>query len=838
MANIIDILITAKDQASGVMGAVGRAASGMSGYMEKSQAASKEAAVGLAAVGAAGAAFVGFGAKVAGDLEASRQGFITLLGSAKKADEIIALVKRDAAATPFELPGLIQANQLLTSVTKDGVRSEAMLMNVGKALSAMGKGQPELDRIIVNLQQIGAVGHASAMDIKQFAFAGIPIYEMLAEATGKSGEAIQDMVSNGEVSFDMLEDMFAKAGNAGGRFANAFTSQAGTFNQLWSNVADTVSIAAAEIVEQSGIFDILKQAMAGFIDFIGSNQDAIVEGISGAFTWLKDNGALVAGIITGLLAPAIIGMIGHAVVLAATLAPWVALFAGIALVLDVVAKKMGGWDKLLGAVGNAFNQVVMGVSAFVAAFKEGDVTSDGFVGVMERVGVALRQAWAVIKPVAAFVGKVFVAAFKDLWTVISTQLVPAVMRFMPVFKAIGIIIGGVLVVALAAAIAAIYVIIKAVTIFFSVLAGLYNFIADFASGTVSFFAAVVGGIVTAFNGIVLAVTTVLNFIKALIAGFVAGAMLVWNGILFAAQAAWNGIVAVVTPIINVLSAIFRAYGAVVSYIWQWIVALARLAWNNIMNAIRPVINWLRSAMQGVGNFIASVWNRIKAAAAAVWNAIKAFIAPIINWLRSVMSSVGSFIGGVWNRIRNTASSAFSGVRSFIGGAANAVRNIWGGISGFFSGLFGRIGSAAAKVKGSISSAFTNAFDAIKGIATGAINFVIDKINGMINKVNSVAGKVPGAPKIPNIGRLANGTANWGGGVAMVGERGPEMVNLPKGAQVYSATRTANAMRAQGGAGGTTIQITGNIYNTTPEAVDRFYDRLNRIDQLTAMGVAT
>ena len=48
--------------------------------------------------------------------------------------------------------------------------------------------------------------------------------------------------------------------------------------------------------------------------------------------------------------------------------------------------------------------------------------------------------------------------------------------------------------------------------------------------------------------------------------------------------------------------------------------------------------------------------------------------------------------------------------------------------------------------------------------------------------------------------------NYGGGVTLVGERGPELVNLPKGADVYTATQTANAFRnSRGGGGGVTIQ---------------------------------
>lgn len=154
--------------------------------------ASNQFATGLGIVSAALVAAGGFGIKYAADLETMTQGFVTLLGSTEKANAAISQVQKDAASTPFTFPGLVNANQLLTSVTKNSDESERLLLNVGKALTAMGKGQPELDRIIVNLQQIGAIGHASAIDIKQFAYAGIPIYDLLNEKLSNTKTSLID----------------------------------------------------------------------------------------------------------------------------------------------------------------------------------------------------------------------------------------------------------------------------------------------------------------------------------------------------------------------------------------------------------------------------------------------------------------------------------------------------------------------------------------------------------------------------------------------------------------------------------------------------------------------
>lgn len=70
--------------------------------------------------------------------------------------------------------------------------------------------------------------------------------------------------------------------------------------------------------------------------------------------------------------------------------------------------------------------------------------------------------------------------------------------------------------------------------------------------------------------------------------------------------------------------------------------------------------------------------------------------------------------------------------------------------------------------------------------------------------------------------FAMGTSYAPGGLALVGERGPELVNLPRGAQVYTARETRQ-MLASGSAaptsGGQNYQITINQYNTVRDEID-------------------
>lgn len=70
---------------------------------------------------------------------------------------------------------------------------------------------------------------------------------------------------------------------------------------------------------------------------------------------------------------------------------------------------------------------------------------------------------------------------------------------------------------------------------------------------------------------------------------------------------------------------------------------------------------------------------------------------------------------------------------------------------------------------------------LKGLGSALINMGLNSLGAQF--------KIPG---------FANGTMNAPGGMALVGERGPELVNLPKGAQVIPNYRT-NQMVGSGGA---------------------------------------
>ena len=220
------------------------AGSGVSVMASQFAAASAKATVlanmltslGTKAVGLA-KGFVEMGISYNAQIEKYTTGFTNMLGSAQAAQEAMQAIQEDAARTPFDVASLTQANQLLISAGENAAYSRKVINALGDAVSATGGGNAELSRMAANLQQIANVGKAATIDIKQFAYAGINIYQILADYTGKSVQEVQNMT----ISYDLLSQALIAASEEGGRYYNAMDTQSQTMNGRISTLKDNVS---------------------------------------------------------------------------------------------------------------------------------------------------------------------------------------------------------------------------------------------------------------------------------------------------------------------------------------------------------------------------------------------------------------------------------------------------------------------------------------------------------------------------------------------------------------------------------------------------------------------
>lgn len=185
----------------------------------------------------AGKQVVSTGVQYNAQLEQYQTALTNMLGSEAEAVALLDEIKQDAAKTPFDTAGLVKANELLISTGIDAESSRRTILALGDAVSATGGGNDELSRMAQNLQQIQNAGKATSADIKQFAYAGIDVYGILADYTGKTAEEVQNMT----VTYDLLSNALISAADEGGRYFNSMSTQSETLNGKWNTLKDNAT---------------------------------------------------------------------------------------------------------------------------------------------------------------------------------------------------------------------------------------------------------------------------------------------------------------------------------------------------------------------------------------------------------------------------------------------------------------------------------------------------------------------------------------------------------------------------------------------------------------------
>lgn len=201
-------------------------------------------------------------------------------------------------------------------------------------------------------------------------------------------------------------------------------------------------------------------------------------------------------------------------------------------------------------------------------------------------------------------------------------------------------------------------------------------------------------------------------------------------------------------------------------------------------------------------------------------AIGAAVAGIAYLIINNWTAIKSFFANLWQAVSGFFMSHWQIILSIIFpflALPLAVISNWGAISGFFGRLWG-----------SVSGALGGFFNGIVGWASNTVNTVVSffaglpgRIVGAIGNISSkIAGDIKGAFHSLHIPGFATGVRNFQGGLAVVGEQGPELVSLPQGANVY----TNGESKRMGS--NTTVHI-GQVVLASAAAVTQFFNQLDQ-----------
>lgn len=265
-----------RDHLSRPMNSASRSTDRMSRVVKKAASVVKFAGLAIAGAAAAGtAAAIAMGIKTAAALEQAQIGFESLLGSGKRARRFLGDLKTFAARTPFELPGLIDAARGLLGVGVEAKKVKPILSALGNTSAALGLDQERFGRVMTAVQQIMSKGKVQTEELLQISEAGIPIFQLLAKATGKPIPELQALMKAGKLTSDeVLPRLFRQMNKD---YGGAMAKQSRTLAGLWSTFKDTLQLALADAVKP--MIPALRKALPAAAEL----SETAIRGLGGAF---------------------------------------------------------------------------------------------------------------------------------------------------------------------------------------------------------------------------------------------------------------------------------------------------------------------------------------------------------------------------------------------------------------------------------------------------------------------------------------------------------------------------------------------------------------------------
>lgn len=187
-------------------------------------------------------------ANVRGQFQQLEVAFNTMLGSADKADALMAQLVRTAAITPFDLESVSQgAKQLLAY----GLKAE----NVNETLTRLGDIASGLSMPLNDLVYLYGTtmnqGRLYTEDLNQFTGRGIPMIQELAKVFGVAESKVKELVEAGKVGFPEVQKVIENLTGEGSKFGGMMEEQSKTITGQISNIEDAIASMFNDMGKQS-----------------------------------------------------------------------------------------------------------------------------------------------------------------------------------------------------------------------------------------------------------------------------------------------------------------------------------------------------------------------------------------------------------------------------------------------------------------------------------------------------------------------------------------------------------------------------------------------------------
>ena len=209
-----------------------------------------------------------------GEMEKQHIALQSILGDMQNANTMFNQIKELALNSPFTFSEL---NRDVKQLAAYGVEYD-QLYDTTKRLADMSSGLGvSFDRIALAFGQVQARGWLDGKELRQIAYAGIPLLNKLSEFYSKqegrnvSTSEIKTRISNREVSFDDVKSIFWQMTDAGGQFYNMQQVLSETLLGRYNKLKDAWEIMLAEFASgESLVGKFFKTAIEGATTLVQS----------------------------------------------------------------------------------------------------------------------------------------------------------------------------------------------------------------------------------------------------------------------------------------------------------------------------------------------------------------------------------------------------------------------------------------------------------------------------------------------------------------------------------------------------------------------------------------
>ena len=245
-------------------------------------------------------------------------------------------------------------------------------------------------------------------------------------------------------------------------------------------------------------------------------------------------------------------------------------------------------------------------------------------------------------------------------------------------------------------------------------------------------------------------------------------VLIVGGIL-AATAALSPLFSVLSSLSSVISTVAGSAGSLSGAFAG--ISAPILAIVAAIGSLAAAFIYLWNTNEEFRNNITAIWTDLKAKFDEFGNGI----VERLNALGGDFQSFSDVVTGIWDLLcENLApvfENTFDTIATVLGGALDVLTGLFDVFAGLFTGNWEQMWNGCKEIVSGV-------WDAIVGVVKGAINTLINTINGFIRganklQINGVGINLPTIPLLAEGGILTSG-------MAIVGETGPELVQVSNG----------------------------------------------------------